>query len=271
MLGPPKNRRRPDREAQLSSLGRAAGRLGRGLLGLALVVVAVAATGWGCRAVLRWATTSRTFALDRIEVHGNRRLAAEAVRAASGLALGQNVFRADLDAARSQLEQIPWVRRARVTRLLPRTVQLSIEEREPVAQVALGTLYLVDEEGELFKRVSPGDGVDLPIVTGLSRERFEADRAAASAELGPALELLAELSRRKLPELSEIHVDGTLGLTAYLGDGATAVQLGWGDLPAKLDRLERARGELHRRRLEVSGLDLSDSHHPERLLITPSH
>jgi cell division protein FtsQ len=266
-----KNRRRPDRGQRLSSLRRVTGALGRLLLTLALIAGACAGTWAGARAGWRWATTSKTFALDTIDVAGTHRLDAEAVRAASGLALGQNVFRAELDGAARELEQIPWVRHVSITRALPRAVHIQIEERQPVAQVALGTLYLVDEDGELFKRASPSDGIDLPVVTGLTRERFESDRAAFQKDLGSALDLLAEIERHKLPQVSEIQVDDTLGLTVYLAAGDTAVQLGRGDIPGKLDRLERAEGELRRRRLAVSNLDLTDSRHPERLLVTPSN
>lgn len=271
LLGRRRNRRRPDRAEQLHSARAAAAGIGRVLIGLALIAGAIGGTWAGARAALRWATISRTFALDALDVSGNRRLSADEIRAASGLALGQNVFRADLDEAARGLEQIPWVRRAQVVRVLPRTVQIRVEERTPVAQVSLGTLYLVDEDGELFKRASPRDGVDLPVVTGLSRERFDGDRAAVREDLGLALDLIAEVSRRRLPELSEIHVDPDLGLTAYLADGPTAVALGRGDLPGKLDRLERAQDELRRRRLAVSKVDLTDARHPDRLLVTPSN
>ncbi|HUB09406.1 MAG TPA: FtsQ-type POTRA domain-containing protein, partial [Myxococcales bacterium] len=230
LFGVRKNRRRPDREERISALRRVGIGLGRFFLALGLLAAGLGGTWAGGRAALRWVTTSPTFAIGTLSVEGNHRVSADAVRAASGLAVGQNVFRADLEGAKRELEKIPWIRHAQLTRVLPRTVAIRVEERQPVAQVALGTLYLVDEEGELFKRASPADGVDLPVITGLSRDRFESDRAAMAPELGQALELLAEVSRRKLPELSEIHLDDDLGLTAYLADGATAIELGWGDL-----------------------------------------
>ncbi len=270
LFGPAKNRRRATHEERRSSLAHAGKGLFRLIAILALLGGAGAGTWYGGRSGWAWLTTSKTFALDRLEVEGAQRLSPDAVRKASGLAVGENVFRADLAAAEAQLAQIPWVRRAEVTRELPRTVRIRLEERQPVAQVAIGALYLVDDEGDLFKRAAAADGVDLPLGTGLSRERFEKDPAGVRVDLSRALELLGEVQRRKLPELSEIHVDPSLGLTAHLGDGATAVELGWGDLAGKLDRLERARAELARRRLAVSSIDLTDSQHPERLLITPA-
>ncbi len=96
LLGRRRNRRRPDRAEQLHSARAAAAGIGRVLIGLALIAGAIGGTWAGARAALRWATISRTFALDALDVSGNRRLSADEIRAASGLALGQNVFRADL-------------------------------------------------------------------------------------------------------------------------------------------------------------------------------
>ncbi len=269
MLFSRKNRRRPDRAEQAAAVKGALGRLLRGLLRLGLAAALVAGSVYGYRFAARWVTTSPTFAIDTIEVTGTQRLDASAIRASSGLVFGQNVFKADLAEAQRAVEQNPWIHRVQVTRLLPRRVAIEIEERKPVAQVALGALYLVDPDGELFKRVAPDDGVDLPLITGLTRQRFDSDRDEVRSEIARALSLLAELGQRKLPEISEIQLDPELGMTAYLGPEATALKLGWGDIDGKLDRYQRTRAELERRQLKVSAVDLTDTQHPGRVGLSP--
>jgi cell division protein FtsQ len=264
-----KNRRRPDRAEQAAAVKGVLGRLLRGLFRLGLAAGLVAGSVYGFKAGLRWFTTSPTFAIDTVEVTGVQRLDTGAVRASSGLVFGTNIFKADLAEAQRAVEQNPWIHHVQVTRLLPRRISIQIEERKPVAQVALGALYLVDPDGELFKRVAPGDGVDLPLITGLSRQRFDSDPEEVRSEIARALSLLGELDQRRFPELSEIQLDPELGMTVYLGPESTAVKLGWGDIDAKLDRYQRTRAELERRQLKVSAVDLTDTQHPGRVGLSP--
>ena len=52
----------------------------------------------------------------------------------------------DTAAAKSRLEAVPWIRHAQVMRLLPSTLQLVIEEREPYAVWQnQGKTFVVDE------------------------------------------------------------------------------------------------------------------------------
>src|SRR5262249_57160998 len=84
----------------------------------------------------------------------------------------------------------PWVLAARLWRRLPGTVVAEVVEHRPAAQVQLGGLYLLDGDGDLFKRAGPEDAVDLPLVTGLPRDAWLRDRGAAQLRLYGALRLL---------------------------------------------------------------------------------
>ena len=72
----------------------------------------------------------------------------------SGLTLGENLFRADLPRAARALEGHPWVASARIERRLPGALVVEVHEHRPAALVQLGSLYLLDEEGKLFKRAA---------------------------------------------------------------------------------------------------------------------
>jgi cell division protein FtsQ len=269
MLGSRTNRRRPDRAEQLKAVAGALGRVLRVLLWTGAAAALIAGSVYGFKYGRHWALTSPIFAIRGVDVTGTARLDPATLRAASGLAPGQNLFQIDLAEAQRAIAQNPWVHHVAAKRLFSRRVLIQIDERKPVAQLALGNLYLVDPDGELFKRVVPGDGVDLPLITGIDRERFDANREEARSEISRALSLLSELAQRRLPEISEIHVDPELGMTAYLGPDATAVKVGWGDIDGKLDRYERTRAELERRHLAVTQVDLTDAQHPGRIGLTP--
>jgi len=65
--------------------------------------------------------------------------------------IGRNIFFVPLAERRKQLEQIPWVERATVMRLLPDQIRVSVVERQPVAFARQGQQFgLVDANGVLL-------------------------------------------------------------------------------------------------------------------------
>jgi cell division protein FtsQ len=160
----------------------------------------------------------------------------------------------------------PWVREARLERRFPNRLHIELAEREPVAAVELGGLYLVDAQGSVFKRVDPRDGLDLPVITGLTRREFESGSPELAERLQTALSLLQSPQLGLEPgELSEIHFDPDLGLSLFVGEPPTAVHLGEGHLKEKLWRYRRARLELQRRQLRASALYLDDERQPDHV------
>ncbi len=260
------NRRRVNRAEWMRSSW---GRIRRALPGLAwLVATALAAAGvlYGLRSAHRALTTAPALAIAEIEVSGAKRLTLERVREIAGLKRGQNILTAGLLEARAALLREPWVREARIARHFPDRVRIELLEREAVAQIDLGGLYLVDAQGSVFKRVDPQEGLDLPVITGLQRRDFEGESPELTERLQTALSLLqSPLLGTDPGELSEIHFDPDLGLTLFLGDPPTAVHLGEGHLKEKLWRFRRTRAELQRRQLRASALYLDDERQPDHV------
>jgi cell division protein FtsQ len=102
------------------------------LAGLAAIGVA----GWG-------ATRTQLFEMRTLHVSGNRHLTDAEVARLAGLSRSTNVLWLRGDAVAHRIERDPWVLRARVTRSLPATVSVSIQERRPVALVESGRSLLV--------------------------------------------------------------------------------------------------------------------------------
>ena len=65
--------------------------------------------------------------------------------------IGRNIFFVSLSERRRQLEQIPWIERATVMRLLPDQIRVAVVERQPVAFTRNGQqIGLVDASGVLL-------------------------------------------------------------------------------------------------------------------------
>ena len=97
-------------------------------------------------------TAAQSLAIAEIEVSGAKHLTRDHVQEVAGLRQGQNILTASLAEARAALLREPWIREARLARGFPNHVRIELLERE-AAQVELGGLYLVDEQGAVFKRV----------------------------------------------------------------------------------------------------------------------
>ncbi len=234
-------------------------------LGTAVLLASVAAGGV---ALHRWMLSTPQFAARDIQVVGLDHTRRAEVLAASQIGPDRNVLSIDAARAARAIEALPWVAHARVHRRLPGSVRIEVREHTPVALLSAAGLYLVDAEGEVFKRAGPGDPTDLPILTGISREDFARDSEDARDRVRDALALLADLDASAVgPRLQpqEVHAEVT-GELALLLDG-TYVWLGRGPYRAKLTRLRVVISELHRRGLEASEVHLESERHPERVTV----
>jgi cell division protein FtsQ len=95
--------------------------------------------------------------------------------------LGRNIFYADLDERRRQLEQIPWVERASVMRLLPNRIAVTIEERTPVAFAQIGPrTSLIDANGVVMGMpANRQTKYSFPVIRGIAETEALSSRAAA--------------------------------------------------------------------------------------------
>jgi cell division protein FtsQ len=85
--------------------------------------------------------------------------------------IGRNLFTVPLGQRRLELEQIPWVERASVMRILPNELRVSVVERTPIAFAEVnGQIELVDAAGVLLE-MSPEEMAarrySFPVVTGI--------------------------------------------------------------------------------------------------------
>lgn len=94
-----------------------------------------------------------------------------------------NFFTIDLDASRELIEKAPWVRRAQVRRVWPNTLQVKIEEQQPLAY--WNESDMINTWGEPFaaNEAVLEDNTFLPQLTGpVNSERLVVQRYAEVAQ-----------------------------------------------------------------------------------------
>lgn len=253
-----RNRRRVDLAKKTGELKAAAQTHAPVALKLCALIAAFVAVAFLGNEGWKWASTARQFALSDVKVSGQSEATdVELVRLA-GVLLGQNLLSMDVRAMERSIATHPWVKSVSVTRRLPSHLSIEVVEHRAIATLSLGELYLVNEDAEPFKRIKPGDAVDLPLVTGLDREALTERREEALRSLRDALTLIEAYAADPVvgaQPLSEVNLHPE-GVTAVTVNGQE-IEFGEGDVLPKLGRLARVRKELHARSMvaEVIRLD----------------
>jgi cell division protein FtsQ len=237
---------------------------------VALLGLAVAAVVWVGDQTVRYARTADAFAIREIVVSGKHRLEDIDVRRAAGLQIGSNIFEISAEEAQNRLLLHPWVKEASVVRKLPNRVRIELVERKPVALVALDQLYLVSEEGAVFKRLGVDDPADMPVITGIASEQFYDDFDYRTAVLLRSMALLQDYEGAGLSELepvSEIHFEASTGIELFVGDDGMHVRLGNGQHRQKLRRLRQVLARLTQEKARPAYVYLDNVRSPERVTV----
>jgi cell division protein FtsQ len=91
------------------------------------------------------------FVVREVYADGRVRTDPEALRRQLGIAVGQPILAIDPTITRARLEQLPWVERASVERLLPDRVQIRLIERQALALWQRSDRFaLIDRGGEVI-------------------------------------------------------------------------------------------------------------------------
>lgn len=267
----PRNRRRRDWEDGLRSsmaLGVPLAHAITGLILPALLISSLSAASW---AVWRYVQTTPYFRIHELVVDGLDRVGHRELLQRSGLSLHEtHILDVEPAALAQLLEGHPWVATARVERKLPDRVHIRIIERKAEAVVTLGEPYLTDAYGNLFAQPRTVKDMDQPVVTGLGREVFLADRDEGRQRLIEALSVIREWKRQGLEEydhISEVHQDPIMGITITTRRYGIAVRLGHRQVRARLARLGRVLEDLRLRSQLPSYVLLDDERDPGRVAL----
>ena len=253
-----------------------------------LIATSVAAAGvTGVFFGYRFITRSPHFAITSIDIRGTHNLSIQAVQAQLPVHLGENIFVTNIGRVTQTLEHEPWIAHAEIHRELPHTLVIDVRERAPVAIAQLGELYLIDENGTPFKRLDvTDDHLGLPVITGISREVFDADPKAGAAVLRDSLAALTRWGAvagagavknatidgpASRPVIGEVHVDPRHRLTLLTADDAVAIRLGALDsaqLPDRMGLFDRAWNHLSPdERHRARAIHLDNDTRPDHVIV----
>lgn len=243
-----------------------------GLKVLAVLLVTVGAIAVG-RLVEQRVRTSSFFAVRDLAITGNSRFSTDEVAALAGIRVGQNVFDMPSEDAEARLLANPWIARATVVRHLPGRYEIRIAERKAIAMLALESkgssmLYLVAEDGLIFKRVQEADTVDLPVITGLElRELEEENGKRYVTELARLLYQYKNLGLPTRHPIHEVHVGADESVSLYVAPDATEIRLGMAPYRQKLVRLREVWKALAKKNAQPAYVYLDNDVHKGQVTV----
>jgi cell division protein FtsQ len=139
--------------------------------------------------------------VKEVQVEGMHHTSPDLVREALGVRRGDPILGFDPHWAREQLEQIAWVERAHVERLLPGTIRVRLEERQPFAIWQRdGKFSVIDREGKVVATENVGAFGRLPLIVGAGAYRAAApmvDALRGAAEVQERVHALVRVSERR--------------------------------------------------------------------------
>lgn len=225
----------------------------------ARVVLTIACFTTGGWVLTQQVTDAEGLRIDRIRVQGNERLStADALAMLDGLR-GEHVLAVDLEAWQGRLMTSPWVEYAALRRVLPSTVEVTIQERHPMAIARVGEqLLLVDPAGRLIDEYGPAYAqLDLPMVDGLAGPPsngpiVDEGRALLAARLIVALRRHPDLYRR----VSQIDVRNARDAVVLLDDDRARLRLGDDQFAERLQAYVELAPALRERVPEIDYVDM---------------
>ncbi len=227
---------------------------------------------------------SPNFGLKHIEISPTYHADRETLISMAQLSWGQNLFRIRPGDVRKRILMHPWVKAVSVWKSLPSTLHIEVTEHESVLAILFSgdsscdnepcdiestPFYLINPEGEIFKRAAPEELRQKVIVTGLSRELFRNKPRMVHRAVRRSLEILKLYQENPArPELSEIYLANDV-VVLYLKHSPCAIHLEPSDLPARLVYLDQLLATMDLPLEKVQTIYLDDRENPLRIIVMP--
>lgn len=195
------------------------------------------------------------FRLVAVQVKGASRLATPDILAAARLQKDQPLMGLDLAAVKERIETVGWVEAASVSRVLPDTLLISVQERRQLAVWQhKGRSVVIDDKGNPIPEADPARFPSLPMVVG----------EGGDVHASEILPLIAQRPQLMSQVEALVRVDDRRW-DLRLKDGAL-IQLPSVDEERALGRLEQLE---QRTRVLALGFERIDLRNPDTVAVRP--
>lgn len=242
-------------------------------IGVIAIIALIAFVGY------RAAASASFFQVRTVETRGASRASVDEIKTVVRRDVSETgVWQADLEKLSNDLERLPWVRTAVVTRVLPDGIRVRITEREPkaVVRTAAGRFIWVDDDAVYLGEMSPTDQMPAFFLRGWNEDDSNTTQTENRERVKKFLELQRDWSGQGISErVSEVNLLDLRDVRVQLAgdDSQIEVRLGSQDQSTRLGKAltvldaqrQTARGPL------ISYIDLTQGKRAIVGLVTGSH
>lgn len=162
--------------------------------------------------------TSSFFDIQKIKVQDNAYYTAEQIISMSKIKPGINMFETSMDDVKNRMRKDAYIKNVTVSRRLPGTVVITVEERKEYAAVPYGEAYLlIDEDGLVLRKtdVTP----TLPLLMGMTVKKMDTGLPLEVEETAILTDTLKMLSAMEENEIYFKKIDiSKVIIKAYIYD-----------------------------------------------------
>ncbi|MFI0347532.1 MAG: cell division protein FtsQ/DivIB [Chthoniobacterales bacterium] len=224
--------------------------LHRALTKIIFVIVLAGASYLGGRLLIdKFFFKNPNYNVQHLEVSLDGVLTVPELKARTGLVEGINIFSLDLSSAEKILNDLPEVKKAHVERILPNTVQVSIERRVPILRLAgsleesfiPGQSFVIDNEGvAMSPEKLDATLLELPLLEGVDTSKVHLGQPLQDENLPFILALWNAMNNTPGILLTPRLLDISRGYCAIVKDtNDTQFTFGPENFPAQMERLQK--------------------------------
>ena len=172
-----------------------------------LIVIIMIGGRTAIRSVNEWTK------IQQLTILGLDRLSREEITAILNLSPYSSLWSIDTDQLSDQLETHPWIRAVTFDRVLPHSLIVQVEERQPAAVLrASKQSYFLDAEGFLLPGETTKTGQALPVLEGMTSKFFSQHKDESQRRAKQGIHLAALLAEHfsGRPNVNVAHAHTTI-------------------------------------------------------------
>lgn len=160
---------------------------------------------------------SNFFAITEVIVKKNRILTDQQVIEFAQLDKGKNIFQIDFDRISSKLMSKPQIKGVILKRDFPSTVEILIDEREPLVAIPKGNDYLlVDKKGWILVKERKLTNITYPILRGTEKVEVIGNKIDLTKPLQVSFQYLTGIKKELLDKITKVQIEKNENVTLYL-------------------------------------------------------
>ncbi len=240
--------------------------LGKCLVGLTLCAV----LAWGAHGVWERVVHADYFKLRTIHITGNKTLSEQRIRYLLAIPADHSLLAIDLPRLGTRLSRHPFIQTVALRRLLPATLEVTIQEQSPALVVrSRGQSLIVDTEGRVLRDFDHEEDGALPELILNQQHVLSPGMRLDLEEIERAFELLHTYRESPLnatTRLRELSISASGASVWKIEPYTFQLRFGEGQIISQLGRLPHVLNYITHQGIEVQAIDLS---YRNRIIVIP--